>query len=201
MTKYPAKPDNSSRATSTFTTSMMYTTTLNNVQATSEPSPAATSDLIHASKSFWQNLALGAKIAIIAAIIIGIIAVTIFSMWFCCGCCGGRVRYCGKRKRDEVTTGDARSLPLHTSLNRSRKGSIGNGETSPPRYEEALLPRHNMVVGGVVHDREEEGIVADGKTPLSEILFEDVIVDHKPSECSSGISEKSYNGNGRDTGG
>jgi hypothetical protein len=89
-------------------------------------------------------------------------------------------------------------LLLHTSPNKPRREGVEKGETSPLRYEKVLLPQHDTVVGGITHNREEEAIVADGKTPLSEIPFEDVVLDHKPSGSSFRASKERYNGNGRD---
>lgn len=57
---------------------------------------------------------------------------------------------------------------------------------APPLYAEVAPPQHTTISGGITHVREEEeGIISDGKTPLSEIPFEDVILDHSPSEGSA----------------
>lgn len=95
-------------------------------------------------------------------------------------------------------TEDTRSLPLHTSPSRPRREGIEDREAAPPIYEEALPPQHETVVGGITYDGEGEGVVADGKTPLSEILLEDALLHHNPSESPSRASEERYHGGGED---
>lgn len=142
------------------------------------------------SSNFWNKLANGSKAAVVIAALIGIVAIVFFSMWFCCGCCGGRARCCGKKRRipDRESGPENQSVPLYTVQRPARVGApapVGE-EAPPPRYEEAVPPRHQTIAGGITHVREEEeGVVADGKTPLSEIPFEDVVLDHSPSEGSS----------------
>jgi hypothetical protein len=59
-------------------------------------------------------------------------------------------------------------------------------EAPPPTYAEITPPQHTFIEGGITHVRdEEEGIISDGKTPLSEIPFEDVVLDYTPSSSSS----------------
>jgi hypothetical protein len=60
------------------------------------------------------------------------------------------------------------------------------GDAPPPQYQEAVPPRHQTIAGGITHVREEEeGVISDGKTPLSEIPFEDVVLSSASSESSS----------------
>jgi hypothetical protein len=50
-------------------------------------------------------------------------------------------------------------------------------------------PQHQTVEGGITHVRdEEEGVISDGKTPLSEIPFEDVRLEEVESSSGSGSS-------------
>lgn len=60
---------------------------------------------------------------------------------------------------------------------------------APPSYEE-VVPAHLRVATGpprILHVGEgEDGMIADGKTPLSEIPFEDVMLE--PSSSSSSMS-------------
>ena len=65
----------------------------------------------------------------------------------------------------------------------------GFGE-APPKYEEVVPIQHQKLAGGMAHEGAgEDGIVADGKTPLSEMTFEDVVVgDHTMSQGESSTS-------------
>ena len=144
--------------------------------------------LFGGNKNFWEELASGAKIGIVLVIVFGILYVVLFSMWFCCGCCGGRC--CGKRKRRpplEETRGDVPLSPIRGSERRGRQDDRGiDGDLPPPQYAETLPPQHQTIAGGITHVRdEEEGVISDGKTPLSEIPFEDVVLDH-PVSAGSG---------------
>jgi hypothetical protein len=144
------------------------------------------------SPNFWNNLEEGAKIGVLLVVVIGVLCIVLFSMWYCCGCCGGRC--CGKKRRrtpnPSVERGD---LPLHTIQRsgegeRAQRNTIG-GDLPPPRYEETVPPQHQTVEGGITHVRdEEEGVISDGKTPLSEIPFEDVRLDQVESASGSSSS-------------
>jgi hypothetical protein len=145
---------------------------------------------LEGSSNFWNNLEHGAKIGIVLTVVVGIVCVVLFSMWFCCGCCGGRC--CGKRRRTPAASAERGDLPLHT-LQRSGEGGRVEGQNigdlPPPRYEEAVPPQHQTVEGGITHVRdEEEGVISDGKTPLSEIPFEDVRLEEVESSSGSGSS-------------
>jgi hypothetical protein len=78
------------------------------------------------------------------------------------------------------------SRSLHTPY--SHGGAAGGpGGDAPPSYEEIVPPQHVRLAGGVRREPEveaEDGMVADGKTPLSEIPFEDVVLDHTMSASS-----------------
>jgi hypothetical protein len=146
------------------------------------------SGLFGENKNFWEELASGAKIGIVIVVVFGILCVVLFSMWFCCGCCGGRC--CGKRKRRppiQETRGDVPLSPIRGAERRGRQDERGfDGDLPPPQYAEAVPPQHQTIAGGITHVREEEeGIISDGKTPLSEIPFEDVVLDH-PVSAGSG---------------
>lgn len=77
----------------------------------------------------------------------------------------------------------------------------GAADAPPPLYEEAVPPEHQYVAGGATYVREddEQGIISDGKTPLSEIPFEDVVLDHSPSEGSARSFGERHHGLGGDT--
>jgi hypothetical protein len=90
-----------------------------------------------------------------------------------------------------------------------RVASPEGGDAAPPRYEEVVPAAHLRVAVGMVrmpHDGEdEEGMVADGKTPLSEIPFEDVVLEPSSSSSSTSSANRSFatmhhNGNGDTTG-
>ena len=79
-------------------------------------------------------------------------------------------------------------------------GHLRPGGGPPPRYEEAVPPQHQRIAGGLESVRdEEEGIISDGKTPLSEIPFEDVVLTHVGSEGSGSGIEESHRRFGGDT--
>jgi len=144
--------------------------------------------------NFWRGLAHGAQIGIILVIIISIFCIVLFSMWFCCGCCGGRC--CGKRKRLPTGEQNRGGLPLHNISAPERRGRADDRamdlDPPPPQYEETVPPQHQTIAGGITHVREEEeGVISDGKTPLSEIPFEDVVLDHTSSAGSGSGSPSS----------
>lgn len=187
-------------APTTFSTSS--TSTYKNEQATvysTSVSPSSTEGIATAifdngHGNFWQGLAHGAQIGVILVIIISVICVILFSMWFCCGCCGSR-RCCG-RKRIPPEQQSPGGLPLHTIPTPERRGRAGDRamdlDPPPPQYEETVPPQHQTIAGGITHVREEEeGVISDGKTPLSEIPFEDVVLDHTSSEGSGSGSSPS----------
>lgn len=132
----------------------------------------------------------GVKGGIAVSALIFIVIVIFLSFWFCCG--GHR-----KWKKSRVD-GEQRGLPLHNVNNPSvphgpnAAGIQARGEAPPPRYEEVVPPQHQRLAGGMpvahVRNEEDEGMIADGKTPLSEIPFEDVVLDRTPSGSSSSQS-------------
>jgi hypothetical protein len=70
--------------------------------------------------------------------------------------------------------------PLHYTSSSSLEGNplmatAPQPGDAPPRYEEVVPAQHHRLAGGMPD--EEEGMVADGKMPLSEIPFEDVRLD------------------------
>ena len=77
--------------------------------------------------------------------------------------------------------------------NESQQAMVGaaammGAEAAPPKYEEVAPPQHQSIAGRISVDsreQEESGMVADGKTPLSEIPFEDVMLNyvHSGSSC------------------
>jgi hypothetical protein len=177
----------------TLTTS----SSLNKEQATASPPTTTTSSGYSSSTSglyidnhnqnVWGDLASGAKIAIYL-VAVGIVLIILASIWCCCGCCMGG-RRCGKRQRPpgQENRGD---LPLSTMPGAERRGRQDDraldGDPPPPQYEETVPHQHQTIAGGITHVREEEeGVISDGKTPLSEIPFEDVVLDHPVSAGSA----------------
>jgi hypothetical protein len=155
-----------------------------------------------------DRMQIGAKAAVVIGMIFGVIFIIAFSMWFCCGCCGVRDKRRGMAPNgarriplNTETTGTI--LPLHTiqSTDPSRQRSPPTNP-SPPSYEEVVSPRNQAPPGGMLHSRpmEDDGMIADGKTPLSEIVFEDVVLDRPHTgESSSQTFEQRHHGAGGDT--
>ncbi|CZT44126.1 uncharacterized protein RSE6_04254 [Rhynchosporium secalis] len=148
----------------------------------------------------WDHLDTGARAGVGIAIAIGVLIIVMISVWFCCGCCGLRKRR--KERREGLRAPDTITqspLPLNTVT----PGSVPpKASDAPPEYEEAVPPRHQHIAGGARHGIEEEeqpGVISDGKTPLSEIPFEDVVLDHSPSEGSSRSFNERHHGIGGDT--
>jgi hypothetical protein len=86
--------------------------------------------------------------------------------------------------------GNRGDLPLSTMPGAERRGRQDDravdGDPPPPQYEETAPHQHQTIAGGITHVREEEeGVISDGKTPLSEIPFEDVVLDHPVSAGSA----------------
>ncbi|KAH6722240.1 hypothetical protein DL95DRAFT_96569 [Leptodontidium sp. 2 PMI_412] len=148
---------------------------------------------------FFDRLESGTKAGMGIAIAFGILIIVIVSTWYCCGCCGLRAR---RRKRREGTRAPdintQRPVPLNTMNSNTAPPPAGD---APPQYEEAVPPRHQHIAGGAryIREDEEEGVISDGKTPLSEIPFEDVVLDHSPSEGSSRSFSERHHGLGGDT--
>ncbi|PVH84533.1 hypothetical protein DL98DRAFT_584608 [Cadophora sp. DSE1049] len=149
--------------------------------------------------SFFERLENGTKAAVGVAVTVGVIIIVALSVWYCCGCCGLRAR---RRKRREglraPDINSQRPVPLNTMNSSQAPPPAGD---APPQYEEAVPPRHQHIAGGARHIRQEEddAVISDGKTPLSEIPFEDVVLDHSPSEGSSRSFSERHHGLGGDT--
>jgi hypothetical protein len=143
------------------------------------------------NKNFWEALAGGARTGVVCVVVFGVLCLILFSAWFCCGCCHGR--RCGRRRSRPATQENRGDLPLSTMGGAVRSERPGEGgvdaDPPPPQYAEAVPPQHQTIEGGITHVREEreeeEGIISDGKTPLSEIPFEDIALGH-PVSAGSG---------------
>ncbi|KAN0108520.1 hypothetical protein V8E51_008262 [Hyaloscypha variabilis] len=139
------------------------------------------------NQNIWEELAFGARIAIVI-VVVAIVLIVLAAAYFCCGCCGGR--RCGKRRRTppgQQSRGDVPLSPMPVVERRGRPEERAiDGDMPPPQYEETVPHQHQRIAGGITHVREEEeGVISDGKTPLSEIPFEDVVLDH-PVSAGSG---------------
>jgi hypothetical protein len=69
------------------------------------------------------------------------------------------------------------------------------GPDAPPSYEEVVPPHLSLATGPprvVLAPGPEDGVVADGKTPLSEIPFEDVMLEPSSSSSSSGSANQAF---------
>jgi len=149
----------------------------------------------------FDGLEHGAKAGVGIAITIGVIIIVVMSVWFCCGCCGLRIRRKKRREGLRAPPIDTqRQVPLATITPGPAPPPTSD---APPQYEEAVPPRHQHIAGGARHGveehEEEAGVISDGKTPLSEIAFEDVVLDHSPSEGSSRSFGERHHGIGGDT--
>ncbi|EKD14445.1 uncharacterized protein L3040_005723 [Drepanopeziza brunnea f. sp. 'multigermtubi'] len=170
-----------------------------------ESSPTASGSPDSSKDAFLDNLDSGKKAAIGVGIGVFVLLIFLVSVWYCCGGCGFRAR---RRKRLQRATQVLPSVPathLPAVLGSMQSVDIAvprTGEAPPPVYEVAIPPQHRYVAGGATHiTEEEEGIISDGKMPLSEIPFEDVVLDHPPSEGSSrSFSERHYGLGGDTTG-
>jgi hypothetical protein len=166
---------NREQATTSLTTSSSYS------------SPTSGPYIDTHNQNVWGGLASGAKIAI-CLVVVGIGIIVLASIWCCCGCCIGG-RRCGKRQIPPGQ-GNRGDLPLSTMPGAERRGRQDDraidGDLPPPQYEETAPHQHQTIAGGITHVREEEeGVISDGKTPLSEIPFEDVVLDHPVSAGSA----------------
>ncbi|RDL37528.1 uncharacterized protein BP5553_04961 [Venustampulla echinocandica] len=165
-----------------------------------ETSPSASNPGHDPEDSLFERLTSGSKAGVAMAIVIGVVVVIILSAWFCCNCCGLRKRRNPPHNNPRVTN----VMPLHTMQNRVPPVPVAThppGEAPPPAYEEVVRPQHPRVMTDVPHTREEDaGVISDGKTPLSEIPFEDVVLDHASSQSSSSRTfEQNHHGFGGDT--
>lgn len=161
--------------------------------------------------NFWDKLALGAKAGILAAIVISAIIVLAIAIWYCCGCCGLRK---ARARRNAIRRPSAGSdtMPLSDRQGNSRTlvytptipvstSPPPMREAPPPLYTENTPPQHTSIQGGITHARDEEaaGVVSDGKTPLSEIPFEDVVLNTPASASSARSFGDTHLGHGGDT--
>lgn len=142
----------------------------------------------------FDGMGRGVKEGVIVLILMGVAAIVFASVWFCCG---GKKRWAKRKAARREATG----LPLHSITSQSQEQSREPPQPvtqpvaqpvedlPPPSYEEVVPAQHQRLAGGLpLRDEEEDGMVVDGKTPLSEIPFEDVVLDHSPTGSSSSAS-------------
>jgi hypothetical protein len=177
------------------------------------PLATYTPDPYPQASNTWDQLGHSAHHAIIACVILGGIAVLFFAAWHFRP---GRSRSRPSQSQDAGPAGagaGAGILPLHhirrpaarREAAREDGGQAGGfvsvglppgGDAPPPRYEEVVTAQHQRLAGGMAatsHVAEaEDGMVADGKTPLSEIPFEDVVLDHASSSQSSSSANRAF---------
>lgn len=154
------------------------------------------------SQMLWDKVAHGAKVAIVLSAVLGMVVIVLASAWYCCNCCGMR-----KRRRAQQTAERNGVLPMHTIQNRGvERAATTRRQVSdaPPSYEEAVPPQHQRLAGGIrataPTSEEDDAVVSDGKTPLSEIPFEDVVLDHVSSQSSGSRGfDQVHHGAGGDT--
>lgn len=156
-------------------------------QVSAEPS-------IMVSQVAWDKFTHGAKGAIVMCAVLGVLIIVVASVWFCCGCCGlrKRRRRDGNANRDPNTntnTNTNGALPLRTMPNGGQATQPQDGGDMPPAYDEVVPPLHQRIAGGntrmIERSEEDDAVVSDGKTPLSEIPFEDVVLEDVSSTSSS----------------
>ncbi|KAH8596417.1 hypothetical protein B0O99DRAFT_593735 [Bisporella sp. PMI_857] len=127
------------------------------------------------------------KTGMIIAIVIGIFLIVFLSFWYCCR---GKARMARRMAGRENAV-----LPLHTIASqqpREQPAATGR-DAPPPSYEEAVPPQHQRLAGGIsLRSEEEDSMVADGKTPLSEIPFEDIDLRNGGASSSSASSNQSF---------
>ncbi|PBP19022.1 hypothetical protein BUE80_DR010094 [Diplocarpon rosae] len=191
----PAPPSGSTSSPTSLDQNSVTGTSTSSPSSTPSASPSASPD--H-HRDGLDRLASGTKAGIGISIAVGVLAIILFSAWFCCGCRGLRAR--SRKRHAEVTrtpdSSNQHPVPLSNILN----GDAGAGNAPPPLYEEAVPPQHRRIAGGATQlSEEEEGVIPDGKTPLSEFPFEDVVLDHSPSDGSSMSYRERHHGLGGDT--
>jgi hypothetical protein len=168
-------------------------TVLSSTSATSATStPIVFNGTASYTSGVWGRMAQGAHVGVIVSIVFGVLLIILFSIWFCCG---GRALWSSHQHRHEQST-EAGELPLYTvrggrntqpGVHRPEQG----GGDAPPIYAEVPPPEHQTVAGGIRGESEvqrledEAAVVSDGKTPLSEIPFEDVVLERHPSASES----------------
>jgi hypothetical protein len=149
----------------------------------------------------WDHLGENTHHGIIAGGIIGALIVICVSIWAL------RER---RRRRHAALSLEAGTLPLynlpaqpniaHPATDGQRGApenlavSAPGGDAPPPTYEEVVPPHLRVATGPQMpHEREaEDGMIADGKTPLSEIPFEDVVLEPASSSSSSSSANQAF---------
>jgi hypothetical protein len=111
---------------------------------------------------------------------------TLFSYWFCCG---GRA-FWAKKKRRVTNSVPSRETNAQANEDGQQMREVEAHGDAPPMYEESVPLQHHTLAGGMagVRNEEEDGMIADGKMPLSEIPFEDVVVGESHTSISSSSS-------------
>ncbi|TVY80938.1 hypothetical protein LSUE1_G004597 [Lachnellula suecica] len=190
------------RAKETYTPTSSYT--LPSTISSSLPSSSN-----HDSPNFWDKFGNGAKVAVILSAMLGVLIVVVLSMWFCCNCCGLRRKRRRPHEQDRAERNANGVLPMHALQNRTvveppPMARLGTRPVSdaPPSYEEAVPAQHQRLAGGLSNttSEEDDAVISDGKTPLSEMPFEDVVLDHVSSQSSgSRTFDQMHHGAGGDT--
>ena len=125
---------------------------------------------------------------VVMSVIVGMSVLIALAVWYCCG---GRARWNRRHQQPNAT-----SLPLYTVDNTAPEvRALGD---ALPIYAEVPPPEHQTVAGGTRDaneqrrvEEEEAAVVSDGKTPLSEIPFEDVVLGMHGSDNQSSSGESS----------
>lgn len=115
-----------------------------------------------------------------------------------------------RRKLAQLNDVPAGTLPLYTLHARpNATGLVGGGPggtpgapggnvtgaDAPPSYEEVAPPHLSLATGPprmVLAAGPEDAVVADGKTPLSEIPFEDVMLEQSSSSSSTSSANQAF---------
>lgn len=128
--------------------------------------------------------------------VVGVLLLAAIGMWYCYRK-GQRKRILAENSRIGDNFRSEGSLPLHNirSPPPVHRAAGVEGEEPPPMYAEVIQPGHQRIAGGITNVREEEeGIISDGKMPLSEIAFEDVVLERSRSGGSGSSSRSPGNG-------
>lgn len=144
------------------------------------------------NSSFWNNTK---TVAVIIPVVV--IAFAILLTWCCC--CRQRRATRARSLSVPQQTPPYPAQPYHVDALQIPLATVPAthlANDGPPQYMETLPSRHTTIARGPARDEEEAiGVVADGKTPLSEVWEDVVLVESSASSSTRGIDG---NGSGRE---
>lgn len=183
----PSPPPTSAQSSPTSTSTSSKSTTSSQVSTTVARAAGPTQS---PEPNPWNHMGVTTHHAIIASGIIGLVVAVGLLFWFLC--------YRRRRAQAPPSGSPPGMLPLY-NLHAHPGQATGTGRRvpgadAPPSYEEVVPPHLRVATGPprVFHAAEgDDGVVADGKMPLSEIPFEDIVLE--PSSSSSSASSANQN--------